>query len=156
MLPGVLRTEIQRAAAIVLIKTFFACHLQWARGLRTIRKAPEIKGNMSPDAHCGNFTSSVLSPCETATSGASQRSEAMGLFNFLFILFPPQIGHRDIHCSTRASKVPSSRRPCLWSGNDGLGYLLFVFKLHFQLEIYSILKLCIHSSVSKSVKEITS
>lgn len=41
-------------------------------------------------------------------------------------------------------------------GNDGLGYPLFVFKLHFQLEIYSILKLCIYTSVSKSVKEITS
>ena len=41
-------------------------------------------------------------------------SNTMGLSYFLFILFPPQIGHRGIHCSTRASEGPSPRRPRLW------------------------------------------
>lgn len=81
---------------------------------------------MSPDPYSENFTSSVPFPCETATSGTSQGSGATPWgypISHSFLLFPPQIGHRDIHGSTRASEDPSPGRPCLW---EGLSYLLFV------------------------------
>lgn len=155
MLPGVLRAEIQRAAAAVLIKTLFVCPRQWARGLSTIQKAPETEDNMTPDTHCGNFTSSVLSPCETATSGTSQRSEAIpqGYLISYLSYFHPELatGTATIQQEHPRFLLPEGRA----CGNDGLDYLLFVFKLHFQLEIYSMLKLCIFSSGSKSVKKIT-
>lgn len=45
--------------------------LSSACGLPTIQKAHGTEGNMSPDTHCKNFTSSVPFPCETATSRTS-------------------------------------------------------------------------------------
>lgn len=156
MLPNVLRAEIQRAEAIALIKPLFACFLQWAHGLHTIKKAPEIEGNMSPDTHLGNYTSSVLSPCETAISGTSQRSGKIPwscLTSYLSYFHP--------NLATGTSTIQQEHPRFLLSeghacGKDGFGYVLFVFKLYFQLEIYSVRKLCRYSSVSKSVKEITS
>jgi len=156
MLPDVLRAEIQRVAATVVIKTLFACHLQWSRGLRTIQKAPKIKGNMSPDIHSGNFTSSVCSSCETATSETSERSGPIPqvyLFSYLSYFHPKfATGTSTVQQKHLRFLLPEGNA----YGNDGLGYPLFVFKLHYQLEIYCILKFCIYSSVSKSMKEIAS
>lgn len=74
--PDVLRAEIQRAAATVPIRTLSASHLHRARGLPTIQKAHETEGNVNPDTHCENFTSSIPFPCETTTSGTSRRTGA--------------------------------------------------------------------------------
>lgn len=54
----------------------------------------------------------------------------------LFILFPLQICHRDIHCSTRASKAAFLRRACLgerWSWLYTVGMRSYIFKDIYRL-----------------------
>lgn len=104
-------------------------------------KAHGSKGNMSPDTHCKNFTSSGPFPWNSNIRNLTKKwSNTMGLSYFLFILFiffPPQTDHRDIHCSTRASEDHSPVRPCLW---EGLSYLLFVLSwsyiFHWKFTLY--------------------
>lgn len=154
--PDVLRAEIQRAAAAVLSRTLFASHLHWAHGLTTTQSSWDQR---KYEPWCSLLEFHLL--CSFLLWNSNIRNlpkkwnNTMGLSYFLLILFislPPQICHRDIQCSTRASEDLFPGRPCLW---EGLSYLLFVWCYIFNWVIY-LLGLCIHSSARKRVKEMTS
>lgn len=132
-LPDALRAEIQRAAAIVPIKTLFACNLQWAPGLNTIQKSPEMEGNMSPDTHCGNLTSPVLSPCEKVTAGTSQRC---GVIPWVYLISYLSCVHLEF--ATGTSTVQQEHPRFLFPEGRAYGHRGLCY-LHFQLEIYSVL-----------------
>lgn len=105
-----------------------ASHLHWAHGLPTIQKSSWDTRQYEPWCSLWEFHLLCSFPLWNRNIRNFPRKwrNTMGLSYFLSIVFnllPPQSGHRDIHCSTRASEDPSPGRPCLW---ESLSYLLFV------------------------------